>query len=187
MSKMKLFAGVAAFAALSLVAACQPAKKEEAPAPVAEAPAPPPAPVLVNIVDTAVANGSFGTLVTAVTAAGLADALKAPGPITVFAPNDEAFKKVDAKTLEGLLKPESKDKLAAILKHHVVNGAIKSADIAAGKTEVDTLNGDKIAVEKAADGSVTVGGAKVIGADVEASNGVIHVIDTVVIPTAKKK
>jgi uncharacterized surface protein with fasciclin (FAS1) repeats len=181
MSKMKLFAGVAAFAALSLVAACQPAKKEEAPAPVVEAPAPPPAPVLVNIVDTAVANGSFGTLVTAVTAAGLADALKAPGPLTVFAPNDEAFKKVDAKTLEGLLKPEGKDKLAAILKHHVVSGAIKSADIAAGKTEVETLNG-KVTVEKAADGAVTFGGAKVVGADVEASNGVIHVIDTVVLP-----
>lgn len=181
MSKMKLLAGVAAFAALSLVAACQPAKKEEAPAPVVEAPVAPPAPVLVNIVDTAVANGSFTTLVTAVTAAGLADALKAPGPITVFAPNDEAFKKVDAKTLEGLLKPESKDKLAAILKHHVVNSAIKSADIAAGKTEVETLNG-KVTVEKAADGSVTVGGAKVVGADVEASNGVIHVIDTVIIP-----
>jgi uncharacterized surface protein with fasciclin (FAS1) repeats len=175
----------AAVAALSLVAACQPAPKEEAAAPVAAEPAPPPAPVLVNVVETAVANGSFTTLVAAVTAAGLGEALSAPGPITVFAPNDEAFKKVDAKTLEGLLKPESKDTLAAILKYHVISGKVMAKDIDATKaTEVATLEGKNVKIE-VKDGAVHVGAAKVIAADVEASNGVIHVIDTVLMPPKK--
>ena len=184
MTKSKLLAAVAGFAALAFVAACQPAAKTEEPvAPVAE-PAPPAAPALVDIVDTATANGSFTTLVAAVQAAGLVDALKAPGPYTVFAPNDDAFKKIPEADLKALLEPANKDKLAGILKHHVINGETLSTAITA-KVDVDTLNGDKLTIEPK-DGKVIVGGATVVAADVKAANGVIHVIDTVIIPAAKK-
>ena len=134
---------------------------------------------LVDVVDTAIANPDFSTLVSALQAAELVDALKAEGPFTVFAPTNEAFAALPEGTLEDLLKPENKDKLAAILKNHVVSGKIAAADIAEGKTEVEALEG-KLEVEKTADG-VTVNGAKVVAADVATTNGVIHVIDTVIV------
>jgi uncharacterized surface protein with fasciclin (FAS1) repeats len=133
-----------------------------------------------DIVDTAVAAGSFNTLVTAVKAAGLVDTLKGTGPFTVFAPNDAAFAKLPAGTVENLLKPENKDKLVAILTYHVVPGKVMSKDIAGKKMMVKTVEGGQVAID-AKDG-VSVDGAKVVKADIETSNGVIHVIDTVVIP-----
>jgi uncharacterized surface protein with fasciclin (FAS1) repeats len=122
----------------------------------------------------------FKTLVAAVQAAGLVDTLKGDGPFTVFAPTDEAFAKLPAGTVEDLLKPENKDKLVAILTYHVVPGKIMSSDIAGKSTEVKTVQGDTLAVD-ATDG-VKVDAANVVTADIGASNGVIHVIDTVVMP-----
>lgn len=123
--------------------------------------------------------GSFNTLVAAVKAAGLVETLQGKGPFTVFAPTDEAFAKLPAGTVENLLKPENKEKLVAILTYHVVAGKVMAADV---KTvEVKTVNGKEIDI-KVMDGKVTVNNAKVIKTDVAASNGVIHVIDTVVLP-----
>ena len=130
-----------------------------------------------DIVDTAVAAGSFKTLVTAVKAAGLADTLKSKGPFTVFAPTDAAFAKLPAGTLEALLK--DKDKLAKILKYHVVAGAVPAKDVKSGM--VPSVEGQSITVKADSEG-VMVDNAKVVQADVLASNGVIHVIDTVIIP-----
>ena len=133
-----------------------------------------------DIVDTAVSAGSFKTLVAAVQAAGLADTLKGPGPFTVFAPTDEAFAKLPAGTVEDLLKPENKDKLVKILTYHVVPGKVMAADVAGKKTMAKSVEGSEITV----DGSngVMVDNAKVVTADVAADNGVIHVIDTVIMP-----
>jgi uncharacterized surface protein with fasciclin (FAS1) repeats len=136
-----------------------------------------------DIVDTAVTAGSFNTLVAAVKAAGLVDALKGPGPLTVFAPTDDAFAKLGKATIDDLLKPENKEKLKGILLYHVVSGKVMSADIK-GPLSPATLQGATIQVVPAA-GAVTVNNAKVIKADVGASNGVIHVIDTVILPPAK--
>jgi len=133
-----------------------------------------------DIVDTAVSNGSFNTLVAAVTAAELVDTLKSPGPFTVFAPTDEAFAKLPDGTVEMLLEPANRDKLVAILTYHVVPGRITSADIAGKTASVETVQGQNIEVD-AVDG-VRVDNANVIGADVEASNGIIHVIDAVMMP-----
>ena len=133
-----------------------------------------------DIVDTAVSAGSFNTLVAAVKAAGLADTLKGAGPFTVFPTTDAAFAKLPAGTVEMLLKPENKSKLVAILTYHVVPGAVMSGDIAGKKMMVGTVQGSKIDVN-ATDG-VMVNDAKVVTADVKASNGVIHVIDTVIMP-----
>jgi len=133
-----------------------------------------------DIVDTAVSAGSFNTLVTAVKAAGLVDTLKGEGPYTVFAPTDEAFAKLPAGTLDSLLEPANRDQLVAILTYHVVPGRIMSADIAGKKVNVETVQGQTISVD-ATDG-VRVNGANVTGADIDASNGVIHVIDTVMLP-----
>ncbi|MBM4197061.1 MAG: fasciclin domain-containing protein [Gammaproteobacteria bacterium] len=133
-----------------------------------------------DIVDTAVAAGSFNTLAAALTAADLVGALKGAGPFTVFAPTDDAFAKLPAGTLDSLLKPENKEKLKGILLYHVVSGKIMAADIQ-GAASPATLQGATIDV-KAAGGGVTVNGAKVTGADVGASNGVIHVIDAVILP-----
>ncbi len=135
-----------------------------------------------DIVDTAVAAGSFNTLAAALQAAGLVDALKADGPYTVFAPTDEAFAKLPAGTLEDLLKPENKDQLTAILLYHVVPGKIMSSDIS-GDVSPETLEGAALPVSATGSG-VTAGGANVIQADVAASNGVIHVVDTVILPPA---
>ncbi|MBO6931461.1 MAG: fasciclin domain-containing protein [Roseibium sp.] len=133
-----------------------------------------------DIVDTAVGAGSFNTLVAAVQEAGLVDTLKGDGPFTVFAPTDEDFAKLPAGTVENLLKPENKDQLVAILTYHVVPGKVMSSDIAGKKADVASVQGGEIAVD-ATDG-VKVDNAKVIAADVEATNGVIHVIDTVILP-----
>jgi uncharacterized surface protein with fasciclin (FAS1) repeats len=133
-----------------------------------------------DIVDTAVDAGQFKTLAAALTAAGLVDTLKGAGPFTVFAPTDEAFAKLPAGTVENLLKPENKQQLTDILTYHVVSGKVMAADVA-GLDEAKSVNGKMIDVE-AAGGSVKVNGATVTTADVAASNGVIHVIDTVILP-----
>ena len=131
-----------------------------------------------DIVDTAVAAGSFKTLATALEAAGLVDTLKGPGPFTVFAPTDAAFAKLPAGTVEGLLK--DKPKLSAILTYHVVPGNVKAADVVK-LDSAKTVNGQSVAI-KVVDGKVMVDNATVTTADIEASNGVIHVIDTVLLP-----
>jgi uncharacterized surface protein with fasciclin (FAS1) repeats len=134
-----------------------------------------------DIVDTAVAAGSFNTLAAALKAAGLVEALKGDGPFTVFAPTDEAFAKLPKGTVESLLKPENKGKLASILKYHVVAGSVDAAEVT-NLTAADTLNGQRVAIK--VDGStVKVDGATVTATDVQASNGIIHVIDSVILPT----
>ena len=133
-----------------------------------------------DIVQTAVEAGSFNTLVTAVKAAGLVETLQGPGPFTVFAPTDEAFAKLPAGTVENLLKPENKSKLVAILTYHVVPGKVMSKDIAGMKTMAKSVEGSEIDVD--ATNGVKVDDAKVIKADIETSNGVIHVIDSVIVP-----
>ncbi|MGI9523757.1 MAG: fasciclin domain-containing protein [Hyphomicrobiaceae bacterium] len=133
-----------------------------------------------DIVDTAVKAGSFNTLVAAVKAAGLVDTLKGKGPFTVFAPTDAAFAKLPKGTVEDLLKPENKSKLAAILTYHVVPGKVMSKDIAGKKLSPKSVQGQTIAVD--ATQGVKVNNAKVVTADIATSNGVIHVIDTVILP-----
>ncbi len=133
-----------------------------------------------DIVDTAAGAGQFNTLVAAVKAAGLVDTLKGSGPFTVFAPTDEAFAKLPDGTVDDLLKPENKEKLVAILTYHVIPGKVMSSDIAGKKTDVKTVQGSNLAVD--ATKGVKVDNAKVTKADIAASNGVIHVIDTVVMP-----
>lgn len=135
-----------------------------------------------DIVDTAVAAGQFTTLAAALEAAGLVETLKGEGPFTVFAPTDEAFAALPAGTVEDLLKPENKDMLTAVLTYHVVPGKVMAADVA-GMSEATTVNGAPVAIE-AMDGAVKVGGASVVTPDIAASNGVIHVIDTVIMPPA---
>lgn len=134
-----------------------------------------------DIVDTAVAAGDFTTLVAAVQAAGLEQTLRGEGPFTVFAPTDEAFEALPAGTVENLLKPENKSQLQSILTYHVVAGKTKSKDLAGKTLDVKTVNGAEVAVDGTGDG-VTVGGANVVKADIYTSNGVIHVIDTVLLP-----
>ncbi|MGN6829774.1 fasciclin domain-containing protein [Paucibacter sp. M5-1] len=129
-----------------------------------------------DIVDTAVAAGSFKTLATALQAAGLVDTLKGPGPFTVFAPTDAAFAKVPKADLDALLK--DKAKLSAVLTYHVVPGKVMAKDVKAGK--VKTVQGSELTI--ATMGGVTVDGAKVTATDIAADNGVIHVIDSVVMP-----
>ena len=133
-----------------------------------------------DIVDVAAGNGKFTTLVAAVKAAGLVDTLKGKGPFTVFAPTDDAFAKLPKGTVEDLLKPENKSKLTAILTYHVLPGKVMAADIKGKKTNVKSVQGGDVAVD-ATDG-VKVNDAKVVIADVAASNGVIHAIDTVIMP-----
>ena len=133
-----------------------------------------------DIVDTAVSAGQFETLVAAVQAAGLVDTLKGDGPFTVFAPNDAAFAALPAGTVENLLKPENKDMLVAVLTYHVIPGKVMAADIAGKKMEVATVQGSTLAID--ATNGVMVDNATVIAADIETSNGVIHIIDKVVLP-----
>jgi uncharacterized surface protein with fasciclin (FAS1) repeats len=137
-----------------------------------------------DIVDTAVGAGSFKTLVAAVQAAGLVETLKGQGPFTVFAPTDEAFAKLPAGTVESLLKPENKEKLVAVLTYHVVPGKVMAADVVK-LTEAPTVQGSKPKV-KVVDGAVMIDNAKVVKTDIETSNGVIHVIDAVILPPAGK-
>ena len=131
-----------------------------------------------TIVDVAVAAGNFTTLVAAVTAAGLVETLSGTGPFTVFAPTDEAFAALPAGVLDALLLPENKALLAQILTYHVVSGMVMAADVTDG--EVATVEGQKVKLSTM--GGVSVNGAKVVAADVAASNGVIHAIDAVILP-----
>ncbi len=135
----------------------------------------------MNIVEIAAGNPAFSTLVAAVTAADLAGALSGAGPFTVFAPTNDAFAKLPAGTVEDLVKPENKEKLTAILMLHVVSGKHMAADFTDKTADVATLGGATVHVV-GKDGAVHVGDAKVVTADLEASNGVIHVIDTVLLP-----
>lgn len=134
-----------------------------------------------DIVDTAVAAGSFNTLAAALTAAGLIDTLKDEGPFTVFAPTDAAFEALPDGTVEELLKPENLDQLTAILTYHVVPGKVMSGDLSDGMTAATVQGGD---VTIKTEGGVMVNDATVTAADVEASNGVIHVIDKVIMPAS---
>lgn len=160
---LALVAVASAFTAVSLVSAKDGAKTEPK-----------------TIVETAVGAEGFKTLVAAVKAGDLVEALSSEGPFTVFAPTDEAFAKLPKGTLESLLKPENKDKLIAILKYHVVAGKVMAADVVK-LTEAGTLAEKKVAV-KVTDGTVMINESKVIKADIVCSNGVIHVIDKVLLP-----
>ena len=133
-----------------------------------------------DIVDTAVAAGSFKTLVAAVTAAGLVETLKGKGPFTVFAPSDAAFAKLPAGTVENLVKPENKEMLTRILTLHVMPGAIMAKDVAGQKLTPKSVQGEELRVDGT--NGVVVSGATVTSADIECSNGVIHVIDSVIMP-----
>ncbi len=136
-----------------------------------------------DVVDTAVAAGSFTTLATALQAAGLVETLKGAGPFTVFAPTDAAFAKLPAGTLADLLKPENKAKLRAILTYHVVSGKVMASQVTKMKS-AKTVNGESLKITVKS-GNVMVNNAKVVSTDIETSNGVIHVIDTVLLPAAK--
>lgn len=138
------------------------------------------APASKDIVDTAVSAGSFNTLVAAVKAAGLVDTLKGDGPFTVFAPTDEAFKKLPAGTVEDLLKPENKAKLQAVLTYHVVSGKVMASDVVK-LTKATTVQGQDVKIAVKGD-KVHVNNANVVKTDIGTSNGVIHVIDTVILP-----
>jgi uncharacterized surface protein with fasciclin (FAS1) repeats len=134
-----------------------------------------------DIVDTAVEAGSFTTLVKAVQAAGLVDTLKGDGPFTVFAPTDAAFAKVPAATLAALLKPANREQLKAVLTYHVLSGAVMADDVV-NLDSAATVNGESVRIQ-VKDGAVMVNNAAVVKADIPTSNGVIHVIDTVLLPT----
>jgi uncharacterized surface protein with fasciclin (FAS1) repeats len=133
-----------------------------------------------DIVDVAVSAGQFNTLAAALEAAGLVSTLKSEGPFTVFAPTDSAFAALPAGTVESLLKPENRNRLTAILTYHVVPGKVMAADVV-NLSEAATVNGAEIAI-KVVDGNVMINDATVVSADVDASNGVIHVIDKVILP-----
>lgn len=169
-TRKRLFAGTVLFAILAVVAAPGSTRAEVAD-PLTS----------TDIVDTAVGAGQFKTLAAALEAAGLIDALKAAGPFTVFAPTDEAFAKLPAGTVESLLRPENKEKLKSILLYHVVSGNVPASEVVKldGRS-VKTLQGSSIKVRTK--NGVQVGNASVVKTDVMASNGVIHVIDTVLIP-----
>ena len=146
-----------------------------APLALANPPAPAASQAQGDLVDTAVAAGQFTTLAAALEAAGLVDTLKGPGPFTVFAPTDAAFAALPAGTVENLLKPENREQLVAVLTYHVVPGRFPAARVSS-LDSATTVQGGKVAI-RASGGEVTVDGAKVTSADVNASNGVIHVID----------
>jgi uncharacterized surface protein with fasciclin (FAS1) repeats len=193
---MHTFKSLAVISILCLAGLTSCKKKEEAPPPPVKtepvavkpepAPMPPPPPTPTpepasnTIVDVAVAAGSFKTLAKALEVAGLVDTLKGAGPFTVFAPTDDAFAKVPKADLDALLA--DKAKLTAVLTYHVVAGKVLAADVSAMKT-AKTLQGQELAIDTK-DG-VKVGNAKVVKADIMADNGVIHVIDTVLMPAAK--
>ncbi len=181
MKRLSVFTMLVVVASL-VMAACAP-EAPPPPAPTATAipePTATPEPMLKDIVDTAVADGRFTTLVAAVTAAELVDTLKGEGPFTVFAPTDDAFSALPAGTIDELLKPENKQKLTDILLYHVVAGSVMAADVTA-LTSAPTVLGKDVAV-KVDMGSVYINEAKVIITDIATSNGVIHVIDAVLLP-----
>ena len=163
--KRRTLLAAAGAAALMTMAACAPMKETK---------------MKKDIVDIAASNDSFTTLVAAVKAAGLVETLKSPGPFTVFAPTNEAFAKLPAGTVESLLKPENKDKLVAVLTYHVVAGKVKSGALAGKMMSVKTVQGSDVKVDGTK--GVKVNNANVTAADIKASNGVIHVIDTVLLP-----
>ena len=170
-------------AAVFILAACAPAMTP-APEPTkVPEPTAMPEPELKDIVDTAVADGRFGTLVAAVQAAGLVDALKGEGPLTVFAPTDDAFAMLPEGTVESLLKPENLEQLKSILLYHVVGGKLMASDVTS-MTAAESLEGSEIAF-KVDMGNAYANEAKIIITDIETSNGVIHVIDSVLLPPAK--
>jgi transforming growth factor-beta-induced protein len=169
-----------------VVGACAPAATPvptQPPAPVETEMSPTPMPELTDIVDTAVADGRFTTLVAAVQAAGLVETLKGEGPFTVFAPTDDAFAKLPAGTVEELLKPENLETLQNILLYHVVPGKVMAADVTA-LASAETASGQTVAI-KTDMGNVYINDAKVVITDIETSNGVIHVIDAVLLPSAE--
>ncbi len=185
MKRFSIFAMLLTVTALVL-AACAPAATPTPapePTPMPE-PTAMPEPKPMDIVDTAVADGRFQTLVAAVTAAGLVDTLKSEGPFTVFAPTDDAFAKLPAGTLDSLLLPENKQALTDILLYHVVSGKVMAADVV-GLESATTVLGKDVAI-KVDMGNVYINDAKVIITDIETSNGVIHVIDTVILPPARR-
>ena len=170
---------IALLVAVPLVlAACGSSSDESTPAA-----SPSPSMAAKDIVDTAVGAGDFTTLVTAVTAAGLVDTLKGEGPYTVFAPTDAAFAAVPKETLDALLA-DPKGALTDVLTYHVAAGKVMSSDLSDGQV-ITTVNGAPLKVTIKSDGTVMVGDATVTTADIETSNGVIHVIDTVLVPPAK--
>jgi len=172
MKKIILFPSLAiAFAALAIVLVSEWTTAQE--------PAPAPAPAGPDIIAVIGADPNLTTLVSALRAAELVEALQTRGPYTLFAPNNAAFAKLPAGALDNLMRPEKKKKLAAVLKHHVIRDEIKAADIGSGKQR--TLDGNKVDVTKN-DGKVFFGDATVLVADLDASNGVVHVIDAVVMP-----
>lgn len=182
MKRFSMFA-ILLVAASIVMAACAPAATPEPPKPQPTAmpePTATPEPMLKDIVDTAVADGRFTTLVAAVGAAGLVDTLKGEGPFTVFAPTDDAFAALPAGTVDELLKSENKQKLTDILLYHVVSGKVMAADVTA-LTSAPTLLGKDVAV-KVDMGNVYINESKVIITDIETSNGIIHVIDAVLLP-----
>jgi uncharacterized surface protein with fasciclin (FAS1) repeats len=164
MNRRTLFRAAGALSALVLIAACVPAETEP------------------DIVDIASSNDDFSTLVAAVSAAGLVETLKGDGPFTVFAPTNAAFAALPAGTVEDLLKPENKDQLVAILTYHVIPGAVTSDQLAGQRLTVATVNGANVHVDGRS--GVKVNKSRVTTADILASNGVIHVIDRVLLPPA---
>lgn len=181
--KKNILTTLAAIAIISATfVACNNGETKETEAPVKDsvkeevmAPAAP-----KDIVDVAIGSPDHTTLVAAVTAAGLVETLKGTGPFTVFAPTNAAFSALPAGTVEGLLKPENKEKLAGILTYHVVAGAVKAADLKDGQ-KVKTVQGEELMVN-IKDGKVMINGANVTAADLTGSNGVVHVIDAVLMP-----
>ncbi len=175
------------FAAITVLSAASLTSCGDAQAPaVVEAPAPPveaPAPAVEmpgTVVDIAIGSPEHTTLVAAVTAAGLVETLKGAGPFTVFAPTNAAFAALPAGTVEGLLKPEKKAALTGVLTYHVVAGSVKAADLKDGQ-KVKTLQGEELTVS-IKEGKVMINGANVLAADLESGNGIVHVVDGVLLP-----
>jgi transforming growth factor-beta-induced protein len=184
MKRFTMFAMLLVVASLVMAACAPAATPTPAPAPTAmPKPTATPEPMVKDIVDTAVADGRFTTLVAAVKAAGLVDTLKGAGPFTVFAPTDDAFAALPAGTIDELLKPENKQKLTDILLYHVVSGKVMAADVTK-LTSATTMLGKDVAV-KVDMGNVYINESKVIITDIETSNGIIHVIDAVLLPPAE--
>jgi len=187
MKRFSIFALLVTVTALVLAACAPAASPTPAPEPTAmpePTAQPEPEIMLKDIVDTAVADGRFQTLVAGVQAADLVDTLKGEGPFTVFAPTDDAFAKLPAGTLDELLKPENKQALTDILLYHVVSGKVMAADVS-GLTSAATVLGKDVAI-KVDMGNVYINDAQVVITDIETSNGVIHVIDTVLLPPAEE-
>lgn len=180
-NKFLSFAAIAGFSIMALTA-CNSGETKTSETTtvdtVKETVAPPAAPK--DVVDVAIGSADHTTLVAAVTAAGLVETLKGAGPFTIFAPTNAAFAALPAGTVDGLLKPESKDALTKILTYHVVAGAVKAADLKDGQ-KVKTLQGEELTVS-IKDGKVMINGANVTAADLTGSNGVVHVIDAVLMP-----